>query len=325
MGCWNETCGITQMPIQSGDPVVLVFLTHTGINTQDHGGFCYSNTICSPKFLPVFGTYDDYGGIQEVEQNWNTQFIVEQLTQELAQVRLTRPAVPKPDPDDLHDDVTSEQLDLGDFSIEDVMDEIHQDSVWVPGVKGLLPVGWCMMHRWVWDHMTQTMERDWQPNLSLQQVIEHGESYYEAMLNKISHESEEASVLRVLLSYSRRDLVDWDNTFAGLGESGSQLDNYSVLTGIRSYNDVLWKMALSHKPVQDGQVHEVIRLLAQFLVFNRNMSVLRKFWSPQTGKGSQLGAHQAHLALHKLCVEKIQAVMAEYDDEDEGEQEEAQA
>lgn len=316
MGCWNETCGITQMPIHTGDPVVLMFLTKVDSSTENHNGFCHANHVWTPKFLPVFGKYDDYGGLEDIEENWNTQYIVEQLTSELMQVRLSTPAAhTDTDPDDLH--AEHDELDLGAFTVYDVLDEIRQDRLWVPGVKGFLPVGWCMIHRWVWDHMTQIMDRDWQENLTLSTVVAHGEAYYTAMQARGAElESEpNQSALNLLLMYGRKSLVDWQNAFAVLSENSARLDSYHTLTGIRSYDEVLWKLATAHTPVQDDHVQEVIRSLSEFLVFKNNMMVLRKFWSPQSGKGSQISAQEAHLALHELCATKLKEHIRQWAEE----------
>jgi len=323
MGCWNETCGITQMPIHYGDPVMLVFLTKVDRHAENHAGFCYTNAIWTPKFLPVFGVYDDYGGLEEIQENWNTQFILDQLKNELTAVRLSTPSTrTKQDADDLHSE--NEDLDLDSFTLYDVMEQIHADRVWVPGVQHKLPVGWCMMHRWVWDHMIQVMERDWQDNITLATVKGQGDTYYQAMLDKHAEiqGQEEDSVVRIMTKYGRRDLVDWKNTFTVLSRSGTQLDNYGTLSGIRDYDDVLWELAEARVPVQDAQVQQVIHALAEFLVFKNNMSVLRKFWSPQSGKGSQISAHESHLALHELCVSHIKHRIKQDADEygdDEGE------
>lgn len=319
MGCWNETCGITQMPIHVGDPVVLVFLTKVDRHKENHGGFCYANSIWTPKFLPVRGEYDDYGGVENIQENWNTAYIVDQLRLELTQVRLAQPT---PKSDASYAETRSQcTLDLDAFTVYDVLDQIHEDRVWVPGQQANLPVGWCMMHAWVWDHMTQVMERDWRDNLTLDTVVAHGEAYYEAMLNKHAEIQSHADsvAMSLLFKYSRRDLVDWENPFAMFSESGSRLDNYGTISGIRNYDDQLWKLAQSYTLVEDAQVQQLIRSLAEFLVFTNNMSELRKFWSPQSGKGSQNSAHAAHLALHELCAVKLRENMRKYDEEDEEE------
>lgn len=318
MGCWNETCAITQMPIHVGDPVVLVFLTKVDRHAENHNGFCHVNDIWTPKFLPVFGEYDDYGGLEEIQENWNTEYIVDSLKSELMAVRLSTPTVHTlQDADDLHGE--HEDLDLDSFDLSDVLEQIHQDKVWVPGVRQNLPVGWCMMHRWVWDHMTRIMERDWRPNITLDTVVAHGESYYDAMLVKHAEvrASSDGSALGMLLKYSRRELVDWFNAFHVFGESSARLDNYGTMSGIRNYDEILWKLAEAGTPVHDSQVQQVIHALAHLLVFINNMGVLRKFWSPQAGKGSQITSDEAHLALHELCVTKIKERMREYEEQED--------
>ena len=68
MGCWNGTCGITQMPIRAGERVALIFLLEN--KYADHGGsgFCYSNNQYSPITMPIFGEYNDYGAIEEISR-----------------------------------------------------------------------------------------------------------------------------------------------------------------------------------------------------------------------------------------------------------------
>lgn len=322
MGCWNETCMVTQVPIRAGDPVVLIMLTKVGSNTANHAGFCNTNDIWTPKFLPVFGEYDDYGGLDKIQSDWNTQFIVDQLRDELSAMRLGTSASTPVDADDLH--ASHEDLDLNVFDLCDVLEAIHRDRVWVPGARGPLPVGWCMIHRWAWDHMTQIMERDWRDNLTLACVKSQGVTYYQAMLEKHAEiqGEEEDSMVRIMAKYGRRDLVEWDNTFAVFSSSASSLDHYGTLSGIRDYDHVLWKLAEACVPVDDPRVQQVIHALSEFLVFKNNMMVLRKFWSPQPGKGGQITAYESHLALHELCVVKIKERMQQWAD-DYGDEEEA--
>jgi hypothetical protein len=61
MGCWNETCGITRLPILAGDPVVMVVLA--------------KGTVGADLFTGIFpnhieqihcGMYSDYGWIADL-------------------------------------------------------------------------------------------------------------------------------------------------------------------------------------------------------------------------------------------------------------------
>lgn len=66
MGCWNETCMISNLPIMYGDRVKFFLLRSKG-------------TIMTPVFYPISGIYDDYGGIEFIDQDWNYHFITKFL------------------------------------------------------------------------------------------------------------------------------------------------------------------------------------------------------------------------------------------------------
>lgn len=66
MGCFNGTCGLTQLPILYQERIVLVLLVK---RCKDiHGaGFSYPDDIYRPYALPIRGEYDDYGGIEKID------------------------------------------------------------------------------------------------------------------------------------------------------------------------------------------------------------------------------------------------------------------
>ncbi len=65
MGCWNATCGLTQLPITSGVKVKLFILQPTYCKTLTTTS--YSDDYFRPLLPPLTGYYDDYGGIENVE------------------------------------------------------------------------------------------------------------------------------------------------------------------------------------------------------------------------------------------------------------------
>lgn len=71
MGCWNGTCGLTQTPINSGDEIVLFPLASNVFapKSLSGAGCCYPHDVYHPLTMPVFGKYNDYGGIEEIEGN----------------------------------------------------------------------------------------------------------------------------------------------------------------------------------------------------------------------------------------------------------------
>lgn len=56
MGCWNETCGLTRLPIHYKDQVAL-FLIEADLQNLSSEGTHH------PCALPIYGTYNDYGNI----------------------------------------------------------------------------------------------------------------------------------------------------------------------------------------------------------------------------------------------------------------------
>jgi hypothetical protein len=62
MGCWNETCAVSRLPIFEDDPVVGVLLVDMGGTP----GFATTSAF-APIGLPIRGAYNDYGGIKDVE------------------------------------------------------------------------------------------------------------------------------------------------------------------------------------------------------------------------------------------------------------------
>lgn len=69
MGHWSVSCGISNIAITSGQSVVLLPLK------KSIGGDTYTSYL--PATLPIFGSYDDYGGIENIVKDANTQLIEE--------------------------------------------------------------------------------------------------------------------------------------------------------------------------------------------------------------------------------------------------------
>lgn len=60
MGCWNETCMLTHLPIEEGEDTVCVFIAQQPGDRDT----IHSDAIYAPISLPLFGEYDDYGRLE---------------------------------------------------------------------------------------------------------------------------------------------------------------------------------------------------------------------------------------------------------------------
>lgn len=57
MGCWNKTCGLSNLPIHAGEPVMVFTL----VRRNEISDFCYSTALYSPVLVPFYSEYNDYG------------------------------------------------------------------------------------------------------------------------------------------------------------------------------------------------------------------------------------------------------------------------
>jgi len=72
MGCWDETCALSNISIRCGDPVKLIIVTQ--VLEQDRcNGHAVSNIF---RTLPISGTYNDYGCIEDIKVDWNTKAVL---------------------------------------------------------------------------------------------------------------------------------------------------------------------------------------------------------------------------------------------------------
>lgn len=71
MGCFNGTDALTQLPILYRDPVKLFIIVH-----EENGRVFDCTDAWRPLCLPISGTYDDYGMIENIVEDWNTQSIL---------------------------------------------------------------------------------------------------------------------------------------------------------------------------------------------------------------------------------------------------------
>jgi hypothetical protein len=69
MGSWSVYCGISHIAITSGTPCVFL-----GLKKAKYSRINMPYEITT---LPIFGKYDDYGGIEDIESDENTKLIEE--------------------------------------------------------------------------------------------------------------------------------------------------------------------------------------------------------------------------------------------------------
>lgn len=83
MGCWNKTCGLSNLHITAGEQAY-VFVLEKNKDASDH---CYATHLYSPLLLPFVTEYDDYGG-GENSTGPGFPIIMEAIKQQLHEMEL---------------------------------------------------------------------------------------------------------------------------------------------------------------------------------------------------------------------------------------------
>lgn len=75
MGCWNATCGITNLPILYNEEVYTHILVSSVTKRSSANTRHYHNDVCIPLSFPIIGKYDDYGSISNIQYNITTELM----------------------------------------------------------------------------------------------------------------------------------------------------------------------------------------------------------------------------------------------------------
>ena len=79
MGCWNKTCGLSNLHIFAGQPVYVVVLEQGGDDDR-----CYTTAFWRPVMLPFVSEYNDYGAGENSHSS--IQYILNGLKENMVDV-----------------------------------------------------------------------------------------------------------------------------------------------------------------------------------------------------------------------------------------------
>lgn len=82
MGSFSYTCTVSSLPIAAGDPVRYFLLTE---NPYEDSRSCLMHDLWFPRTFPLKGTYDDYGGVEDIEAGPGPDVWVEGFQRDLVE------------------------------------------------------------------------------------------------------------------------------------------------------------------------------------------------------------------------------------------------
>jgi len=91
MGSFNVACSISKISISGGTPVAFIPLEVTKYPSYKIGDcnhmLIYSHCFYAPVTLPIFGEYDDYGGIEYLIRDKNLEIVEEHFGKTIKEIR----------------------------------------------------------------------------------------------------------------------------------------------------------------------------------------------------------------------------------------------
>jgi len=299
MGCFHQTCAVTNMPIVVGDEVACFLLASARSESVEFEGFVGSGGVWQTLSLPFFGVYDDYGLVKDVEPGTgdaiNKALLRKDVTALLTEVRDTR----KPP-----------RMNLKGF--------------W-----GETDLRLMMVHSEVWQLLTADCETP-----RGDKIVAHSEeARMQEFLDFVRKQSEDYT--RKLLpegtpvrpfDQAHDALNTWRieqrkkgfsatvpyvaRFFDPMGDSGGI---HPVLR--MSAKTTINKMLMADVPDMSA-ITDALELCLYTQMFDTNMVRLRKMWAPQPGLGSQGCSYDLHQRLSGWVVEKCTYLKREHEADD---------
>jgi len=325
MGCWCGTCAITHLPINAGDKVRLFFMTMQDYGTEKEGaGFCYSNGVWYPRGLPVSGSYDDYGGIEDIKEDLLTKILVDGINKDWAPYKASHQwekdtvggnltiyqIVEETERDraKIHDGESKIEHERLTESLKTMHQENHQSiDIDAPHAEDreARPFGFIMVHEDVYQAMlaydppmAHHKEGGYVYRKRSEVMSEDMKEFYLAGLQTAQDTKNCNPKLQKLLLSS--GVSHW-NIFSHTSMSPDP----PFCKGVSYYWDFLRTKMAEGAPYEDPEVQIVVNGLIDFYKFSWSMQAARRAWMPQSGKGSQ----QNDLDIYKVIEVGAQQVI----------------
>lgn len=301
MGSWNGTCGLTQLPIQQGDKVALFVLKRDRFPSTSGGGFVYSYNQYSPICVPIFGEYDDYGGVENIYKNEEVayahlMYLLEDGKMPYNQKELERQKSIGP------------IIDKKPQNLKQFINDFIERGVF----EG---IGFMMVHESVYQDVLKEMNsrKPYKRTATKKQLLMEDLNKYLDESKRKQNLLQEAKEQLYLLKEKREKTVEEEKILKQLEETvfKAEMNNFGrngnpnnqVFGFYHSYEgnfellQNLLHMAVFH---DDSDYHES---LIDLIMFNHVVNFMRKMWIPQVGTGSGSGEYQLHTVLAYSIVE----------------------
>lgn len=286
MGCWNETCALSNLPIMRGAPTYLIFMMSAPTTLKEGQTGCYVDDFWLIPAIPLLGKYDDYGRVDQLEKGLFAQLVAEQIQATLV-------------PHEEHE---------GKFNLMNLQNWCHDGNCKIkapllpPKTEHELVKTFIRKDVWDW-FVTQTVE-DFRGAHTLQTMQKDAAEYLNCWtikqdeINKIEDPNERLSKLFGM---------DFEMETSLLGKN----QFYSHFKCSR-HGRLPWTLGHYDRQIQEkyrsGSITketalEIYNRIAEIMHVEAVMSELRICWHPTSFSGSQDQDYRMHAAFHTKIAE----------------------
>lgn len=291
MGCWNETCAISRLPIAAGEKVKMIVLEQMK-NREPGKTFCYATDGFSPFCFPISGEYDDYGGIEGVDlKSFEVKIFLETIHDRIVPVEQGAnqyheraiPATP-----------TWRQL-MDGFQDGRVKVTHRYHSAPGPNEYVLAKV---LVKESVWNEVSKSGYQSWKKFLTAQSTEENlltwlkngVEGAEKLKIAKTKVELTGTDEAKELLAVLKMDIFEQEN-LRDIVPSFSHHVSFSVTQAL--------KFAMKHLKegtvtLEDQGLKNIMRSSAELAMVLFHMDITRNAWSLTSGSGSQDSEYLRH-------------------------------
>ena len=288
MGCWNGTCGLSNLPILSGEKVVLFVLKHQKHAETNSGGFCYPWDQWFPISMPIYGEYNDYGGVENFTG-----------PHEMAFTHLMS--------DNINFKIDEEELNHNRLNGKPAnLDELINDYI----ERGVYKdIGFMMVRQDVFDTLLENIKH---LRLQYRKGAELFVSKYEQEIKQLKEELEE-KYPDVFKDEKRK--LDFPYSLHHFNEGAGNI----FIEAVSSSADGWYLMKSLVMEVAKSNNLELADAIIDLISMQIMLLRLRKHWTIQTGKGSQSEEFEMHNVLAKKVIsitEDMKRRYLEHEEED---------
>lgn len=306
MGCWNATCNISNLPIFYGEKVVLIPLVRTR-ETANSTNCCYPTDNFVPFGFPIFGEYDEYGGLNNpttTKENENHLMNLKYFYAKKYEDKEFEEANKNNSFEDLVNNVLT--CAEGCYLEEDVKTELHP--------KGMAEISYMMIHY----DLYMTLINEIGNRIPYNNDRPYKELLMQKLKNKMAkHHQNYTNYSNIII-----DLHDDKKTVA----TASYMKLYEMLEVKRNIfdrgimlNTNKWtyfcQLMLDNPELDD----EILEQTVNQIIFTDVLSFMRKGYHCDSGCGSQGQETRIHVILANYIIEHVKNLAKEYTEDSEDE------